>query len=397
MATRFVNVAEARLAARRRLPRIFFDYIDGGAASEATMRANEADFARHELRQRVLVDVRERDLSATFLGRSHALPLALGPVGFTGLFWNSGELAAAAAAERAGVAFSLSSFAIATIGEVRARSAGPLYAQLYALRDRDLMEALLDDAERHGADALILTVDTAVTAVRERDERNGFRSLDRITPRLALQFASRPAWCASVVAGGLPQVGIARGRPDLGRGVLAQSGNLARQIDQGLTWPDLAWLRARWRGRLVIKGILSAEDARRAAAAGADAIVVSNHGGRQLDGAPSTIASLPEVAAAVGHEVEVLLDGGIRRGAQIVKALALGAHGVLLGRSYAYGLAAAGEAGVRRVIEAMAAELGATMALMGLTSIDDVRAGGRDLLREAGARWNQEKTDSAEA
>ncbi len=390
MAVHIVNVTDARLAARRRLPRLFFDYIDGGSSSEATMRANEADFARHELRQRVLVDVRERDPSAAFLGQTHALPLALGPVGFTGLFWRSGELAAAAAAERAGVAFSLSNFAIATIGEVRARSAGPLYVQLYALHDRGLMEALVDDAERHRADALILTVDTAVTAVRERDERNGFRSIGRITPRLALQFARRPRWCASVLSGGLPQVGVARGRPELGRDVLAQSGNLARQIDQGLTWADLAWLRVRWRGRLVVKGILSAEDARRAAAAGADAIVVSNHGGRQLDGAPSSVAVLPEIAAAVGHEIEVLLDGGIRRGSQIVKALALGAHGVLLGRAYAYGLAAAGEAGVLRVIEALGAELDVTMALMGVTSVTAIRQGGKDLLREAGVRWHWE-------
>ena len=380
----FVNVAEARLAARRRLPSIFFDYVDGGASAEATLRANEADFERLGLRQRVLVDVRARDLSATFLGRTHALPLALGPVGFTGLFWRAGEVAAAVAAARAGVAFSLSHFAIATLADIRARSDGALYAQLYALRDRALVEDLVEQAERHRADALILTVDTAVTGVRERDERNGFRSLDRLTPGLALRLARRPRWCAQMLAGGLPEVGAARGRPEFGRGVLAQARNLSRQIDPGLTWADLAWLRARWRGRLAVKGILSAEDARRAVAAGADAIVVSNHGGRQLDGAPSTIAALPDVAAAVGHEVEVLLDGGVRRGTDVVKALALGARGVLLGRAYAYGLAAAGEAGVARVIEVLGAELDVTMALMGVTSVDELRAGGRDLLRAHG-------------
>ena len=383
---RIVNVADARLAARRRLPRIFFDYIDGGAAGEGTMRANETDFDRFELRQRVLVDVRERDLTATFLGRTHALPLALGPVGYTGLFWRSGEIAAAAAAARAGVPFSLSNFAIATIGEVRAASQGPIYAQLYVLRDRGLMETLLDDAARHGADAVILTVDTAVTAVRERDERNGFRSLQRITPAIAVQFARRPLWCASVLSGGLPQVGAARGRPELGRGVLAQSGALARQIDQGLVWSDLEWLRRRWKGRLVVKGVMSVEDARAATGAGADAIVVSNHGGRQLDGGSSSIAMLPDIARAVGEEIEVLLDGGIRRGAQIAKALALGAHGVMLGRAYAFGLAAEGERGVTRVIEGIAAELSVTMALMGVTSIPQLREGGRELLREVGAR-----------
>ncbi len=350
------------------------------------MRANETDFDRFELRQRVLVDVRERDLTATFLGRTHALPLALGPVGYTGLFWRSGEIAAAAAAARAGVPFSLSNFAIATIGEVRAASQGPIYAQLYVLRDRGLMETLLDDAARHGADAVILTVDTAVTAVRERDERNGFRSLQRITPAIAVQFARRPLWCASVLSGGLPQVGAARGRPELGRGVLAQSGALARQIDQGLVWSDLEWLRRRWKGRLVVKGVMSVEDARAATGAGADAIVVSNHGGRQLDGGSSSIAMLPDIARAVGEEIEVLLDGGIRRGAQIAKALALGAHGVMLGRAYAFGLAAEGERGVTRVIEGIAAELSVTMALMGVTSIPQLREGGRELLREVGAR-----------
>ncbi len=347
------------------------------------MRANEADYDRVGLRQRVLVDVRERDLSANFLGRTHALPFALGPVGFTGLFWRAGEMAAAAAAANANIAFSLSHFAIATLADIRAGGEGALYAQLYALRDRSLVEAHIEQAERHGADALILTVDTAVTGIRERDDRNGFRSLDRLTPGLALRLARKPRWCAQMLAGGLPQVGVARGRPEYGHGVLAQARNLARQIDPGLTWADLGWLRARWRGRLAVKGILAADDARRAVAMGADAVIVSNHGGRQLDGASSTIAALPGIAAAVGHEIEVLLDGGIRRGTHIAKALALGANGVLLGRAYAYGLAAAGGAGVARVIDLLGTELGVTMALMGVTSVAELRAGGRDLLRAA--------------
>jgi len=377
----FVNVADARLLARRRLPRIFFDYIDGGASAEATLRANEADFDRHGLRQRVLVDVRDRDVSANFLGRTHALPFVLGPVGFTGLFWPAGEIAAATAAARAGIGFSLSHFAIATLADIRTRSTGPLYAQLYALKDRAMIEALVEQAERQGADALILTVDTAVTGIRERDDRNGFRSLDRLTPGLALRLARKPRWCMQMLAAGMPQVGVARGRPEFGRGVLAQARSLARLIDPGLTWADLGWLRARWPGWLAVKGILCADDARRAVAAGADAVIVSNHGGRQLDGASSTVAVLPEIAAAVGHEVEVLLDGGIRRGTHVAKALALGANGVLLGRAYAYGLAAAGEAGVARVIEAIGAELSVTMALMGVASVAELRAGGRDLLR----------------
>ncbi len=384
MSSRFVNVEDARHAARRRLPRIFFDYIDGGSFGETTLRSNVTDFERYALRQRVLVDARNRDLATTFLGRAHSLPFGLGPVGFTGLFSNAGELACAKAAEAAGIPFCLSNFSIASLDEVRRVSAGPLYAQLYVLRDRGLMETMIEAAERERAEALVLTVDTAVTAVRERDERNGFRNLTRLTPRLLAQFAMRPRWCAGVLRGGLPQVGVARGRPECGKGALAQAGHLARQIEQGLTWGDLRLLRRRWRGRLVVKGILSSEDARRAADAGADGIIVSNHGGRQLDGAASSVSVLPAIADAVGGDVEVLFDGGIRRGSQIVKALALGAHGVLLGRAYAYGLAASGATGVADVIELLRREIDLTMALMGVHSVEQLRSEGRDLLDD---RW----------
>lgn len=375
-----ITVDDARRVARRHLPKIFFDFIDGGSFSESTLRANEADFDRYALVQRVLVDARDRDLSTTYLGRTHALPFGLGPVGYSGLFSRAGEVAAARAAHSAGIPFCLSNFAIATVEEVRRASAGPLYMQLYVLRDRSMTEELLEACVRAGVEALVLTVDTAVTPARERDERNGFRGLARVTPRLAIQFATRPRWCAKVLAGGLPEVGVARGRPEYGRGVLAQSGNLARQIDQGLTWPELGWLRQRWTGRLVIKGILTAEDARQAVAASADAIVVSNHGGRQLDHAPSSISMLPGIAQAVGREVDILLDGGIRRGTQVVKALALGAKGVLLGRAYAYGLAAGGQDGVAATIEILRREVDLTLALMGITSVAQLREGGRDLL-----------------
>ncbi|WP_448955136.1 alpha-hydroxy acid oxidase [Labrys neptuniae] len=382
-----INVEDARQAARRNLPKIFFDYIDGGSFSESTLRANLADFERHALRQRVLVDVRDRDLSTSFLGDTHSLPFGLGPVGFAGLFARNGEFAAARAAQVAGIPFCLSNFGIATVEEVRQAGAGALCMQLYVLRDRSIMEALLDACVKARVKTLVLTVDTAVTPVRERDVRNGFRGLTKITPGLALQFARRPRWCAEVLAQGLPQVGVVRERPEYGRGVLAQSGNLAQQIEQGLTWKDLSWLRERWKGLLVVKGILAAEDARQAVAAGADAIVISNHGGRQLDGTHSTIAVLPEIVQAVGKHTEILLDGGIRRGTQIVKALALGAHGVLLGRAYAYGLAAGGEAGVAAVIDILRREVDLTLALMGVTSIRQLREGGRDLLLD---RWSSD-------
>ncbi len=379
---RILTVGDARRLAERRLPKIFFDYIDGGSFSETTLRANETDFDRYALEQRVLVDVTDRSLETTYLGRAHARPFALGPVGFTGLFHRRGEIAAARAAQATDIPFCLSNFAIATLEDVRVASRGTLYAQLYILRDRSLMEAMVAAAERCRVEALILTVDTAVTGVRERDERNGFRSLTGVTPGLALQFVARPRWFAGVLAGGLPQVGIVRDRSDFGRGALQQAAKLSQQIEQGLTWADLAWLRRRWRGRLVVKGILSADDARRARDVGADAVLVSNHGGRQLDGAPSTVSVLPEIVAAVGGEIDVLFDGGLRRGTQIVKALALGAHGVFLGRSYVYGLAAEGEDGVRRVLDLLSTEVSVTLALMGLRSIAELREGGRALLRE---------------
>jgi isopentenyl diphosphate isomerase/L-lactate dehydrogenase-like FMN-dependent dehydrogenase len=371
-----VNIEDARRAARRKLPKILFDYIDGGAFSETTMRVNESDFERYALKQRVLVDVRERDLSTSFLGQRHSLPFGLGPVGYSGLMARGGELAAARAAEMMGIPFCLSNFGIATIGEVRKATAGPLYMQLYILQDRSVMEAILAACEAAGVTTLVLTVDTAITPVRERDLRNGFRELTRVTPSLAMQLMMKPRWCARVLSGGLPRIGSIEGRAEYGWGVLEQSRNLARQIEQSLTWNDLDWLRERWKGHLVIKGVLSVEDARLAVAAGADAIVVSNHGGRQLDGAQSTIAILPEVAQAVGGDIEILFDGGIRRGTHIVKALALGADGVLLGRAYAYGLAAGGQAGVAAIIDLLRNEIDQTMALMGVTSVAQLRSEG---------------------
>ncbi len=375
------TVADARAIARRFLPKIFFDYVDGGAFSEATQRANTDDFAHWTLEQRVLVDVSARDLSTSFLGRRHALPFGLGPLGFCGLYARRGEIQAARAAAAAGVPFCLSSFSIATLAETRAASAGVLQFQLYMLKDRSLSDMLIEQARQAGADALFLTVDTAVTSVRERDERNGFRSATRIGPGLLLSMAMRPRWCRDMLAAGMPQVGHVAGRAEFGRGLLAQAAALSRQIDPSVNWRDVAWLRERWAGKLVIKGILRGDDAMRAVAAGADAVVVSNHGGRQLDGARSCISALPEVARAVAGQVEVLMDGGIRRGGHVVKALALGADAVLLGRAYAYGLAAAGEAGVRRIIEVLAREMDVTLALMGMRSIDELKANRRDAIR----------------
>lgn len=379
-----VNVEDARRAARRRLPGIFFDYIDGGASAEQTLAANAADFARWTLVPRALVDVSQRSLVTHFLGRDYPLPFMLGPVGFLGLYAGHGEVLAARAAHKAGIPLCLSSFSITSLAALRTETRGPLAFQLYVMSDRGILDEFLSESRAAGVGTLFLTVDTAVTSVRERDVRNGFRSLTRLTPGLVLRMLTRPDWCLELLAAGPPKVGAVAHRPEFGSGVLEQAGNLSRRIDTRFTWADVTELRERWPGRLVLKGILSAEDAERAVASGVDAIVVSNHGGRQLDGAASTIAVLPEIAAAVDGRIEVLFDGGVRRGADIVKALALGASGVLLGRAYVYGLAAAGEAGVARIIAHLAEEVDIALALMGFTSIAELKQAGRAALRAAG-------------
>ncbi|MFT0859881.1 alpha-hydroxy acid oxidase [Ancylobacter sp. G4_0304] len=376
-----INVEDARRAARRRLPRIFFDYLDGGAFGEETMAANRADFSRWTLRQRVLVDCARRDLSTDFLGRRHAVPFMLGPVGFLGLYAGHGEVQAAKAAHEAGTALCLSTFSIASIGELREKTTGPLDFQLYVLNDRGLSEEIIAQAQAAGVENLYLTVDTAITSVRERDVRNGFRSLTRVGPGLLAKLALHPRWCLDMSRAGTPRVGAIAHRPEFGTGLLEQASHLSRGIDKSLSWRDVEWLRARWPGRLVIKGLLDPEDARRAKAAGADAIVVSNHGGRQLDGTSSTIAALPAIVDALEGGTEILVDGGFRRGADIVKALALGASGVLLGRAYVYGLGAAGGAGVKRVIAHLTEEIDITLALMGLTSVAELKNVGREALR----------------
>lgn len=381
MSTMLINVEDARRAARRRLPRIFFDYVDGGSFAEETLAANRADFARWALVQRVLNDVSQRDLTTRFLGTAHPLPFMLGPVGFLGLYAGNGEIAAARAAHAAGIPLCLSTFSIASLGQLRAATSGPLAFQLYVMSDRGIGDELLEQARAAGVETLFVTVDTAITSVRERDVRNGFRSLTRITPGLALRLATRPRWCLDMLRAGLPEVGAVAHRPEFGRGALEQASNLSRRIDTRLSWSDVDDLRARWSGKLVLKGILSPEDALTARAAGVDAIVVSNHGGRQLDGASSTIAALPAIAEALGGGLEILFDGGIRRGADIVKALALGASGVLLGRAYVYGLAAAGEAGVARILAHLTEEVSLTLGLMGLTSIEQLKARGREALQ----------------
>lgn len=378
------NIEDLRGAARRKLPRMFFDYLDGGAFGENALHRNISAWNNHLLEQRILVDVASRDLSTSFLGTTRALPMMLGPVGFSGMFWPDGEVQAARAAAKAGIPYCLSTFSINAIEEVaKVLPPGELIFQLYVFRDRALTEAMLARARAVGVHTLVLTVDTGISSVRERDTRNGFRTASRLSLTAALDLARHPLWCLRRAHLGRPELGNMRGHPGVARGLMAQASYLSANVDPGLTWQDLAWLRDHWQGRIVLKGILSAADAHRAVEAGFDALVVSNHGGRQLDDARASIDALPEIVDAVAGRVEVLLDGGIRRGSHIIKALALGAQGVLIGRSYAYGLAAGGEAGVTQAIDLLRAEFDITLGLIGFSSVQALQAARTTVIRAA--------------
>ncbi|EXL06746.1 FMN-dependent dehydrogenase [Aquamicrobium defluvii] len=364
---RFASCEDFRRAAQRRLPRILFDYLDGGASGETTMAANIADLAQTGLEPRALRDVSSRSLDATFLGVRHAMPVMLGPVGSLGLFRAGSE----AAAFRAGVSACLSSFAV-TRPEDLPHGSGSDAFQLYVLKDRGRTGAILERVAGAGFGTLFVTVDTAVSGIRERDLRNGLRRITRPDLRILADLASHPHWCVERLRHGLPAMMLAEGWPEAGGTYLEQAAFLAGQIDPAFDRSGLGWLRARWRGRLVVKGILCAQDARIAVDCGADAVVVSNHGGRQLDGARSTIRALPEVAEAVSGRADILFDGGIRRGGDVLKALQNGADACLLGRAYAYALAADGEEGLAVFLRLLAAELDAAAALCGITSLDGI-------------------------
>ena len=370
------NIDDLRDRARRRLPRMFFDYLDAGAFGEATLRRNRADFERLTLRQQVLVDVSARDVSHTVLGRKLALPVMLAPIGFCGMMAAEGEIAAARAARACGIHLCVSTFAIAGLARTAEAVGFAPDFQLYVFRDRAFTEQLVEKAKAAGATTLFVTVDTAVSGLRERDIRNGFRTATRLGIRPLFDMMLHPRWCASVVRRGAPQLGNFSEDARFRGSLMHQASTLAKEIDASLQWSDLEWLRDLWPGRLVLKGIMTPDDARRAADHGMDAIVVSNHGGRQLDGAASSISALPGIAAAVRGQLEVLLDSGIRRGSDIVKALALGANGVLIGRAFMYGLAAHGEAGAVAAIRLLAAEMEITMAFMGVRNVAELQAEG---------------------
>jgi L-lactate dehydrogenase (cytochrome) len=373
------SVRDYRELARRRLPRQLFDYIDGGAYEETTMAANAADLGRIRLRQRVLRDVSERKLGTTVLGEELSLPVVLAPVGLAGMFARRAEVQAARAAADCGIPFCESTVSICGIEEVAASTDRPFWYQLYVMRDRSYAEDLMRRAQAVGCTVLVLTVDLAVIGARYRDVRNGMvgpLSGARKAVR-GYDFASHPAWVRDVAVGGKP---LTFG--NLEKAVPGASTPAAfrhwtdSQFDPSVTWDDLAWVREHWLGKLVLKGILDPEDAREAVARGADAIVVSNHGGRQLDSVPSTVSALPAIVDAVGDQAEVLVDGGIRSGLDVVKALALGARACLIGRPWAYAVAARGEEGVAHVLRILRGEMEVAL---GLTGVSDVR----DLARSA--------------
>jgi L-lactate dehydrogenase (cytochrome) len=363
---------DLRQRARQRVPKALFDYVDRGSYEEATLRANRADLDALALRQRVMVDVSQRELGCTLVGAPSRMPVALAPAGLAGLLHGQGEVQAARAAQAFGVPFTLSTMSIASIEQVRAAVDQPFWFQLYVMRDRAFVRALIERARAAECAALMLTVDLHAQAQRHQDIRNGLSVPPRLTLANALDTACKPRWCWQMWRSPGRSFGNLEGFVKGAQGVQSLGQWIGSQFDASLSWRDVGWVRDLWPGKLIIKGILDADDAAQAVAHGADAIVVSNHGGRQLDGTVSTMAALPSVVAEVGARCEVLVDGGIRSGQDVLKALALGAHGTLIGRAFLYGLAAQGQAGVHTALELIRRELDVSMALCGLRDVAEV-------------------------
>jgi L-lactate dehydrogenase (cytochrome) len=372
--------SDYRELARKRVPHFLFEYVDGGSYAETTLRRNTADLQQIVLRQRVLRDMSKLDLTMTLFGRTYQMPVVLGPIGLAGLYARRGEVQAARAAERAGVAFTLSTVSACPLEEVTSAVRDPIWFQLYMIRDRGFMIDLLARAQAAGCTALVFTVDMPVPGSRYRDYRSGLAgaagSFGRM--RRALQAMRRPRWAWDVGLRGRPH-SLGNVAPVLGEktGLEDFFAWMRTNFDPGVSWPDLEFVRERWKGPLILKGILDPEDARLAATLGADGIVVSNHGGRQLDGVTSVCRALPAIADAVGEKLTVLADGGVRSGLDVIRMVALGARGVLLGRAWAYALAASGEAGVGHVLELIAAEMRVCMTLTGVAQVSAI---GRSIL-----------------
>ena len=365
-------IEDLRRVARRKVPRAFFGYAEAGSYSGETLRANRADLERVRLRQRVLVDVSTRNTSTTILGESSALPVALAPIGIGGLQRGNGEILACRAAQAAGVPYTLGTLAICSIEDVAREVEKPFWFQLYVMKDRGFARSLIERAAAAKCNALMLTVDLQVLGQRHADIKNGLSVPPSLKIKNLIDMVTKPAWVCRVLAGKRWTFGNLAGHVKGKEGVKALSEWIAHQFDPSLNWKDVDWIRSIWPGKLIIKGILDVEDAKLAAKSGAAAIVVSNHGGRQLDGAASSVSMLPRIAEAVGSEIEVMFDGGIRSGQDVMRALALGAKSCLIGRAYIYGLGAGGQAGVATAIEIIRKELDVTMALTGVRNIDEI-------------------------
>ena len=373
-------IEDLRAMAERRVARAIFDYVDRGSYTESTLRANRTDLESLALRQRVGIDVDKRSLRTTMAGHDVRIPVALAPVGLTGLNWADGEILAARAAERFGVPFTLSTMSICSIEDVAGGVTKPFWFQLYVMRDRGFAASLIERAKAAGCSALVLTLDLQIQGQRHRDLKNGLAVPPRLTAGTFFDVLRKPGWALNVLRGKRKSFGNLAGRIPDANSLTTLSQWIAGQFDPTLSWRDVEWVKKLWGGKLVLKGILDAEDAKIAAQTGADAIVVSNHGGRQLDGAVSSIRALPEIVDAVGEKIEVWLDGGIRSGQDVLRALALGARATMVGRAYAYGLGAMGEAGVRTALEIIEKELDVSLALCGLR---DVKSASPAILRAA--------------
>ncbi len=369
------TIEDLRVLAQQRVPRMFYDYADSGSWTESTYRANESDFRKIKLRQRVAVNMEGRSTATTMVGVPVKMPVAIAPTGLTGMQHADGEILGAKAAEKFGIPFTLSTMSICSIEDIAAHTKAPFWFQLYVMRDRDFIERLIDRAKAAHCGALVLTLDLQILGQRHKDLKNGLSAPPKLTLANIINMMGKPRWCMGMLGTSRRQfgniVGHVKGVGDMG----SLSDWTAKQFDPQLNWNDVEWIKKRWGGKLILKGIQDVEDAKIAVASGADALIVSNHGGRQLDGAQSSIEALPPIVDAVGGQIEVHMDGGIRSGQDVLKAVALGARGTYIGRSFLYGLGAMGEAGVTKALEIIHKELDLTMAFCGRTNIADVDRG----------------------
>src|ERR1700741_4164669 len=365
-------IEDLRLLHKQRVPKAFFDYADRGSYTESTLRANSDDLQEIKFRQRVLVDVSKRDLSTKILGEFAAMPLILAPVGLLGMQHGDGEIHACRAAQAAGIPFTQSTMSICSIEEIAAAVEKPFWFKLYVMKDRGFIKSLIERAIAAKCSALVLTVDLQVIGQRHQDIKNGMTVPPEWSLSKLVDFATKPAWVAGVLRGKRRTFGNLAGHLKIDQDITSLSTWINSQFDTTLNWKDVDWIRSIWPGKLVLKGILDVEDAEIAAKTGAEALVVTNQGGRQLDGAPSSIEVLPEIVDAVGSKIEVMFDGGIRSGQDVMRALALGAKSCMIGRAYAHGLGAGGEAGVAKALDLLAKELVTTMGLCGVNTIAEI-------------------------